>query len=90
MPTSTSIDRTPDPLRTQLVETFETATFPLRRPVDLLPVLATGRGVFVDDDVELVALELALACGDQLSFPYESATELADDVASAVRATRRT
>jgi hypothetical protein len=85
MPPSTSIDPAADPFRTQLVETFETATFPLRRPAELLPALATGSGVFVVDDVELVALELALACGDQLSFPYGSATELADDVVRAVR-----
>lgn len=72
-------DTSIDHLKRQLKETFATARYPLHGPADLLSALAEGRGVFVVDDVELVALELALTASDSLSFPYDSPTDLADD-----------
>jgi hypothetical protein len=77
-----------EPLRAQLVETFGPASFPVRRPTDLLPPMASGRDVFVVDGVELVALEIALTAGESLSFPYETADALAEDVVSALRRSR--
>jgi hypothetical protein len=79
------MDRTTEPLRAQLVEAFETTTFPVRRPTALLSAMANGRGVFVVDDVELVALELALTCGESLSFPYETVDDIVDDIVAALR-----
>jgi hypothetical protein len=89
MGTSASADRTTEPFRSQFTETLDSATFPMCGPADLLSVMANGRDVFVVGDVELVALELALACGDHLSFPYESGDELVEDVTSALKQTYR-
>jgi hypothetical protein len=89
MDTVPQVDSAVEPLRAQLQETFETATFPVRQPADLLTVMATGRSVFVADGIELVALELAIACGDQLSFPYATAEELVEDVMTALRRSYR-
>jgi hypothetical protein len=72
-------------LKRQLEETFATASYPIRSPADLLTVLADGRGVFVVDDAELVALELALAAGESLSFPYDSPGGLVDDFVAPFR-----
>jgi hypothetical protein len=71
-------------LRRQLSETFETARFPLREPADLLRAMAEGHREFAVGDEELAALELALAVGDDLSFPYRTAEDLVDDVVAGV------
>ncbi|AUV81847.1 hypothetical protein C2R22_09460 [Salinigranum rubrum] len=72
------------PLRAQLFETFDPATFPVQRPVELLPVMVDGRDVFVADDREFAALELALTVGEYLQFPYEAADDLVDDIVTAL------
>jgi hypothetical protein len=83
MVTNGETDSAVEPLRTQLTELFGPEGFPVRRPTDLLPLMATGPAVVVVDEEEVSGLELALTCGEWLSFPYESAEELVDDVVSA-------
>lgn len=80
MATTASTDRATDPLRTQLLDSFESSSFPVRQPNDLLPVIANASPVYVVDGRELVGLELALRCGRHLSFPYETREELVDDL----------
>jgi hypothetical protein len=82
-------DPTFEPLRAQLLETFEAARFPVRGPADFRAVMSAGRSVFVVDGVELVALELSVTWEDQLSFPYTSADELVEDVTTALRRAHR-
>jgi hypothetical protein len=82
-------DPTAEPLRTQLIETFEAAEFPIRGPGDFRTAMAAGRSVFVVDGIELVVLELSITWEDQLSFPYEDPDELVGDVTAALRRGRR-
>jgi hypothetical protein len=83
MATLSAVDSAVDPLRAQLTEAFDAGSFPVRRPADLLSLMANGPSVFVVDDHEMAALELALACGETLEFPYERPEDLVDDVVAA-------
>lgn len=83
METTGATDGAVEPLRTQLMERFGAGTFPVRQPAELLSLMADGPAVFVVDGGEVSVLELALTCGEQLEFPYESAEALVDDVVSA-------
>ena len=83
MATTESTDRTTEPLRTQLLDSFESSAFPVCRPNDLLPVIANASAVVLADGTEVGALELVLRCGRQFSFPYLTREELVDDLVRA-------
>jgi hypothetical protein len=83
MSTTGATDGAVEPLRTQLIEQFGAGRFPVRQPAELLSLLADGPAVLVVDGDEVGVLELALTCGEQLEFPYESVEELVDDVVTA-------
>ncbi|WP_424004097.1 MTH865 family protein [Haloarcula salina] len=68
-----------DDLRSQFVEAFEDADYPVSNPMDLLPALPNGPSTkFESGDFSMTAMELNTKLdGD---FPYETVDDFVDDV----------
>lgn len=74
-------------LRTQLLEAFEGADYPVDNQMDIVPALPEGPGTrFEAGDVSFTAMEMAAKLGNHQEFPYASAEELVDDVMEGLRA----
>lgn len=75
----TMVDK--DDLRSQMVEAFEGADYPISSPMDLVPALPNGPGTrFEAGDVSFTAMELAAKLGDHQEFPYDDVETLVDDI----------
>ncbi len=69
-----------DELRSQMIDAFEDADYPISSPMDLVPALPNGPSTkFESGDFSMTAMELntKLSGGD---FPYESPESFVDDV----------
>jgi hypothetical protein len=69
-----------DELRSQMIDAFEDADYPISSPMDLVPALPNGPSTtFESGDFSMTAMELntKLSGGD---FPYESPEGFVDDV----------
>lgn len=68
-----------DDLRSQFVEAFEAADYPISSPMDLVPALPSGPSTkFESGDFSMTAMELNTKLdGD---FPYETVDDFVDDV----------
>ncbi|EMA54276.1 MTH865 family protein [Halococcus thailandensis] len=69
-----------DELRSQMIDAFEEADYPISSPMDLVPALPNGPSTkFESGDFSMTAMELntKLSGGD---FPYESPESFVDDV----------
>jgi hypothetical protein len=69
-----------DELRSQMMDAFEGADYPISSPMDLVPALPNGPSTtFESGDFSMTAMELntKLSGGD---FPYESPESFVDDV----------
>ena len=74
-------------LRTQLVDAFEGADYPVQNQMDLVPALPNGPTTrFETDDVSFTAMELATRLGGYQDFPYDDVDTLADDVIEGLEA----
>ena len=71
------VDR--DDLRSQFVDAFEGADYPISSPMDLVPALPNGPSTkFESGDFSMTAMELTTKLdGD---FPYETVDDFVDDV----------
>jgi hypothetical protein len=69
-----------DELRSQMMDAFEEADYPISSPMDLVPALPNGPSTtFESGDFSMTAMELntKLSGGN---FPYESPESFVDDV----------
>ena len=74
-------------LRSQLVEAFEGADYPVSNQMDLVPALPNGPGTrFEAGDTSFTAMEMAAKLGPHQEFPYENVDDLVDDVMVGLRA----
>jgi len=74
-------DRTETRLREQFLATFGQATFPLRDPFELLPLLPDGPATeFEAGPVVVPAIDLGMVYGKYQTYPYESVEPLVDDL----------
>ncbi len=70
-----------DELRSQLIDGFEGADYPVNSPMDLVPALPNGPATtFESGDVSFTAMELNAQAGGSQSFPYDSVENLVDDI----------
>lgn len=66
-------------LRTQMVEAFEGASYPLDSPMDLLPALPDGVGTtFESGEFSMSIIDLNTELDSD--FPYDSVDELVDHI----------
>jgi len=66
-------------LRSQFVEAFEEADYPISSPMDLVPALPGGPSTkFESGDFSMTAMELNTKLDGE--FPYDSVDEFVDDV----------
>ncbi|MFC4358690.1 MTH865 family protein [Halobium salinum] len=75
-------------LRTQLLEAFSGADYPVSNQMDLVPALPNGPGTKFeagDGEVSFTAMEMAAKLGSHQEFPYDSAEKLVDDVMEGLR-----
>lgn len=74
-------------LRTQFMEAFEGAEYPVGDQMELVPALPQGPGTqFEAGDVSISAMELAMTIGDHQAFPYDSPEALVDDIIEGMQA----
>lgn len=74
-------------LRSQLVEAFEGADYPVENQMDLVPALPQGPSTrFEAGDVNVTAMELATKLGPHQEFPYDDVESLVDDAMDGMRA----
>ncbi len=69
-----------DELRSQMIDAFEGADYPISSPMDLVPALPNGPSTkFESGDFSMTAMELntKLSGGD---FPYETPEAFVDDI----------
>ncbi|SEO40539.1 hypothetical protein SAMN04487948_102265 [Halogranum amylolyticum] len=82
-----SNDETAAEIRSQLLEAFNGAEYPVSNQMDLVPALPNGPGTrFEAGDTSFTAMEMAAKLGSHQEFPYNSAEELVDDVMDGLRA----
>lgn len=75
-------------LRRQFIQAFEGADYPVENQMELVPALPDGPGTrFESGEFSMTALELAATLSDEQSFPYDSVTELVDDVMAGLERT---
>lgn len=71
------VDR--DDLRSQFVEAFEEADYPISSPMDLVPALPSGPSTkFESGDFSMTAMELNTKLDGE--FPYDSVDGFVEDV----------
>ena len=69
-----------DELRSQMIDAFEGADYPINSPMDLVPALPNGPSTkFESGDFSMTAMELNTKLGGG-DFPYDSAESFVDDV----------
>ncbi|WP_435127534.1 MTH865 family protein [Halobaculum sp. D14] len=74
-------------LRSQLMDAFGGADFPVSNQMDLVPALPNGPGTkFEAGDTSFTAMEMAAKLGSHQEFPYEDAESLVDDVIEGLKA----
>ncbi|MFC6755495.1 MULTISPECIES: MTH865 family protein [Haloarcula] len=74
-------DSTEACLREQFATTFGQATFPLRDPFELLPLLPDGPATeFEAGSVVVPAIDLGMVYGTYQTYPYDSVDALVDDL----------
>lgn len=68
-------------LRTQLYDAFESADYPVKNQMDLVPALPNGPATkFESGDTSFTAMEMATRLSNHQEFPYEDVDSLVDDV----------
>lgn len=68
-----------DELRTQMIEAFSDADYPVESPMKLLPALPDGTGTtFESGDFSISVVELNMKLDSD--FPYESPEAMADHI----------
>lgn len=74
-------------LRSQLMEAFEGADYPVSNQMDLVPALPNGPGTrFEAGDTSFTAMEMAAKLGPHQEFPYDDPESLVDDVMAGLKA----
>lgn len=74
-------EETEEELRSQFMDAFEGADYPVSNPMDLVPALPDGPGTrFEADDVSFTAMELSTKLGDIQDFPYDDVDSLVEDL----------
>ncbi|EMA51980.1 MULTISPECIES: MTH865 family protein [Halococcus] len=69
-----------DELRTQMMDAFEEADYPISSPMDLVPALPNGPSTkFESGDFSMTAMELNTKL-DGGNFPYENPESFVDDI----------
>ncbi|EMA39632.1 hypothetical protein C448_14485 [Halococcus morrhuae DSM 1307] len=69
-----------DELRSQMIDAFEEADYPISSPMDLVPALPNGPSTkFESGDFSMTAMELNTKLSGA-EFPYESPESFVDDV----------
>ncbi|XGI83777.1 MTH865 family protein [Halorutilales archaeon Cl-col2-1] len=77
------MDTDTEDLRDRIYEVVEDASYPVEKPMDLVPHLPDGLSTTVEVDGEsFSAVEIGKAISDD--FPFENADDLADTVAEAL------
>ncbi len=72
-------------LRSQMIETFESADYPVASPMELLPVLSDGPSTrFESGDFSMSVIELHQQL--DADFPYESAEAMVDHIIEELKA----
>ncbi|APX96406.1 MTH865 family protein [Natronorubrum daqingense] len=73
----------PEEIRSQLVEAFDGADYPVSNPMEFLPALPNGPATtFESGDFSMSIMELQNASdgGDSDRYPYHGPEEVADDI----------
>ncbi len=74
-------------MRRELLAVFETASYPVTDPIELIPVMPDGPATeFEAGDVCLGAMELGIEYAEYQEYPYDSADALVDDVMTGLQA----
>lgn len=69
-----------DELRTQMLNAFEDADYPISSPMDIVPALPNGPSTkFESGDFSMTAMELNTKLSSD-NFPYESPESFVDDI----------
>lgn len=73
-------------LRQELEAVFTDADFPVKDPMELVPALPDGPATtFEAGDVAVDVMELGATYGEYQDYPYETATDLVDDLMAGFR-----
>lgn len=70
-----------DAVRSQFVNAFEGADYPVNSPMDLVPALPNGPATtFEIGDESITAMELNQEAQGEADYPYDSVDDLVDDL----------
>lgn len=73
-------------IRTQLVEVFGRADFPVADPMELIPVLPDGTATtFEAGEICIGAMDLGMGYAEYQDYPYDDVEQLADDLLTGLR-----
>lgn len=74
-------------LRDQFETAFARATYPVKDPFELIPVLPDGPATeFTTGDVTIPAIDLGMIYGEYQTYPYHSVDALVEDLIAGLKA----